>query len=60
MKMKLPLVMGLTELKRIVKTYREDYRKNLINSTKDLDQSDSNKQSSGFNYILKELAKINK
>ena len=55
-----PISKSLTELKRIVKTYREDYRKNLINSTKDLDQSDSNKQSSGFNYILKELAKINK
>ena len=55
-----PISKSLTELKRIVKKYREDYRKNLINSKKDLDQSDSNKQSSGFNYILKELAKINK
>lgn len=51
---------SLKELKSIVKKYREDYRKNLINSSKTLDESDSNKQNSGFIYILRELVKINK
>ena len=55
-----PISNSLKELKRIVNKYREDYRINLINNSKKLNESDSKKQSSGFNYILKELAKINK
>ena len=51
---------SLKKLKSIVKKYREDYRKNLINNSETLDESDSNKQNSGFIYILQELVKINK
>ena len=51
---------SLKKLKSIVKKYREDYRKNLINNSQKLDESDSNKQNSGFIYILQELVKINK
>ncbi|WP_288329317.1 hypothetical protein [uncultured Haemophilus sp.] len=51
---------SLKKLKSIVKKYREDYRKNLINDSEKLDESDSNKQNSGFIYILQELVKINK
>ena len=55
-----PISKSLKELKRIVKKYREDCRINLINSPITLHELDSMRQSSGFNYILKELAKINK
>ena len=51
---------SLKELKSIVNKYQEDYRKNLINDHLKLHEFDSMRQSSGFNYILKELAKINK
>ena len=51
---------SLKQLKCIVKNYRKDCRLKLINENITLNEYECVKLSAGFNYILRELAKINK
>lgn len=50
---------SLKNLQSIVKNYRNDYRKALINQQQQLDILDSKMMSNGFNYILQKLEEIN-